>query len=393
MTLTSEEISELKTAIGNIQEPHFQETIGNLGWLIAINGSDKGIEVQLELPTPALLQREALEKQITETAQGYYPDQHITLTTSHKIASAVGAAFSAQSIPGVKNVILVASGKGGVGKSTIASNLAVGLAQAGAQVGLLDADMYGPSMPTMFGVPADVRPSSIPGATPERPVMVPLQRFGVKLVSMGFLVDTKTPMIWRGPMLASASMQLFKEVFWEELDYLVVDLPPGTGDIQLTIAQQVAVAGAVIVSTPQDVALADVIRAKAMFDKVKIPALGVIENMSYFICDNCDKRHEIFTSGGAQRAAEELQLPFMGAIPLESVVREGGDLGAPVIVESPETQSAKAMHHIVRETATAIAIRARRLSFDHGDKGPSLSISGGINTAKKSKSGGLPIIN
>ena len=393
MPINSIEISDLKTNIQEVIEPNFQDTLGNLRWPIELLAAQKGVDIQIELPSNALLRVDHLKEQILTIARQRHPKIDFTLSCQQKISSAVGNAFSEQSIPGVKNVILVASGKGGVGKSTVASNLAVGLAQTGAQVGLLDADMYGPSMPTMFGVPADVRPSSIPGKTPERPMMVPLQRFGIKLVSMGFLVDSTTPMIWRGPMLASASMQLFKEVFWEELDYLVVDLPPGTGDIQLTIAQQVAVSGAVIVSTPQDVALADVIRAKAMFDKVKIPSLGVIENMSYFVCDNCDKRHEIFTSGGAEQAAKKLGLPFMGAIPLESVVRAGGDIGAPVIVQSPETASAQAMQAIVRETATSLALRAHKLQFDSSEKGPSLKISGGINTAPKPKKTGLPILN
>ena len=253
--------------------------------------------------------------------------------------------------------------------------------------------MYGPSAPTMFGVPPETRPASMPGPNPDRPVMVPLTRFGNKLISIGFLVDTATPMIWRGPMLASAAMQLFKEVHWEELDYLVVDLPPGTGDIQLTIAQQVAVAGAVIVSTPQDVALDDVVRAKAMFDKVNIPALGVVENMSYFICDSCDKKHEIFTSGGAEKAAGVLYLPYLGHIPIEGEVRAGGDEGAPVVIRNPEQHSSKALRDISRRVATQLAVRAHSLKGDVTIKGPKLTVTGGVDTKDAAPKKGLPIIN
>lgn len=225
----------------------------------------------------------------------------------------------------------------------------------------------------------------MPGDDPKRPIIIPLEKNGIKLMSMGFLVDTSTPMVWRGPMIASACMQLFRDVKWGELDYLVVDMPPGTGDIQLTISQQIGVAGAVVVSTPQDVALADVVRAKAMFDKVSIDSLGVVENMSYFICDGCDKRHEIFTHGGAKRAAEKLGVPFLGEIPLEPSVMQAADGGEPIVFSSPASASAKAFVELAQEVGTAIAKKAAQAS-----SGPKLTISGIAQPEKKK--GGLPIL-
>jgi ATP-binding protein involved in chromosome partitioning len=295
------------------------------------------------------------------------------------------------SLPGVKHIIAVASGKGGVGKSTTAVNLALALAAEGATVGLLDADIYGPSAPTMFGIADGTRPGTHPGPDPQRPQIAPLDRYGTKLMSIGFLVDTSTPMVWRGPMIASAAMQLFKDVAWGELDYLVVDMPPGTGDVQLTISQQVVVAGAVVVSTPQDVALADVVRAKVMFDKVNIPVLGVVENMSYFICDQCEKRHEIFTHGGAQNAAVRMKVPFLGEVPLEPGVVKGGDEGKPIVVSAPQSVSAVAFMSIAERVATALAKSA--LEAPANNDGPKITISGGGLSKPASKKGGLPVVS
>ena len=237
----------------------------------------------------------------------------------------------------VKHLLLVASGKGGVGKSTVSVNLALALSERGHKVGLLDADVYGPSIPTLLGPSA--KPRSLDGKRIE-----PIEKHGLKLMSMGYLVDADTAMIWRGPMLAGAVVQFVSDVEWGELDYLVFDLPPGTGDIQLTLSQKFKVTGAVLVSTPQTVAVADVIRAKSMFDRVRIPVLGLIENMSYFVCDGCSKRHEIFSHGGGQRAAEKLNVPFLGEIPLEPVVRSAGDAGEPLFGYAPNSASAAAFH-------------------------------------------------
>ena len=237
-------------------------------------------------------------------------------------------------VPGVASIIAVASGKGGVGKSTTALNLALGLQTHGLKVGVLDADIYGPSMPRLLGLSG--RPETVDGK-----ILRPMQKFGLKVMSMGFLVDEETPMIWRGPMVMSALTQMLREVEWGELDVMVVDMPPGTGDAQLTMAQQVPLAGAVIVSTPQDLALIDARKGLNMFRKVDVPLLGIVENMSYFIAPDTGRRYDIFGHGGARREAERLDVPFLGEVPLEMAIRETSDSGTPVVVSQPEGPHAK----------------------------------------------------
>jgi ATP-binding protein involved in chromosome partitioning len=250
--------------------------------------------------------------------------------------------------PGIRSIIAVASGKGGVGKSTTAVNIALGLAAEGARVGLLDADVYGPSMPRMMGVRG--KPSSPDGKTLE-----PMRNYGVSIMSMGFLVDEETPMIWRGPMVMSAIQQMLRDVNWGELDVLVVDMPPGTGDAQLTLAQQVPLAGAVIVSTPQDIALLDARKGLNMFRKVDVPVLGIVENMSYFACPNCGHRTDIFAHGGARREAERLGVEFLGEIPLHIAIRETSDSGQPIVVSDPASPHAKSYRAIAKRLLEKLA--------------------------------------
>ena len=237
-------------------------------------------------------------------------------------------------IPGVKNVIAISSGKGGVGKSTVAVNLAVALAQTGANVGLMDADIYGPNIPLMMGV---TQPPEKEGEK-----IRPAESHGVKVMSMGFFVPEETPVVWRGPMVHGAIQQFFRDVLWDELDYLLIDLPPGTGDVQLTLSQLVPMTGAVSVTTPQEVALHDVRKGVMMFKKVNVPILGVIENMSYFVCGHCGERSDIFSFGGGERAAEKFGVPFLGRIPLDPAIREGGDSGLPILIANPSSAQAKA---------------------------------------------------
>ena len=238
-------------------------------------------------------------------------------------------------VDNIKNLILVGSGKGGVGKSTVATHLALALCHRGLRVGLLDADIQGPSLPTLLG------PAPKPGS-PDGKHILPVEKYGLKVMSMGYLVAPEAPMIWRGPMLAGAVTQFVSDVQWGELDYLIFDLPPGTGDIQLSLAQKFKVDGALLVTTPQAVAMADVVRAKAMFDKVRIEVLGLVENMSYFICSGCQARHEIFDHGGGERGAQQLGVPFLGRIPIEPQLRECGDRGTPLFTTAPDSATALA---------------------------------------------------
>ncbi|MGD1879345.1 MAG: iron-sulfur cluster carrier protein ApbC [Kiloniellaceae bacterium] len=244
-------------------------------------------------------------------------------------------------IPGIRSIVAVASGKGGVGKSTVTTNLALALAQQGLKVGVLDADIYGPSQPRMLGISG--RPSS-----PDGKILNPMENYGIKCMSMGFLVAEDTPMIWRGPMVQSALQQMLRDVAWGELDILVVDMPPGTGDAQLTMAQQVPLTGAVIVSTPQDIALLDARKGLNMFRKVDVPVLGIIENMSVFVCPNCGHESHIFSHGGAHREADKLGIEFLGEIPLDIEIRETSDSGRPVTVSRPEAPNAKAFSAIAQ---------------------------------------------
>jgi ATP-binding protein involved in chromosome partitioning len=253
---------------------------------------------------------------------------------------------AANLIPGVKHVIAVSSGKGGVGKSTVASNLACAMALAGAKVGLLDADLYGPNIPMMMG--------STKGPEQKDGKIVPVEGYGVKLISMAFLVPEDAPLVWRGPMVHQYLQAFFRDVLWGDLDYLLIDLPPGTGDVQLSLAQMVPLAGAITVTTPQEVALYDVRKGMAMFQKVNVPLLGIVENMSHFICGHCGERTEIFSYGGGERAAEKLGIPFLGRIPIDPAIRDGGDSGHPIVTADPASPQAAAFREIARKIMTEV---------------------------------------
>jgi ATP-binding protein involved in chromosome partitioning len=268
-------------------------------------------------------------------------------------------------VPGVTHVILVMSGKGGVGKSTVASNLALALSRMGHAVGLLDADIYGPSIPTMFGI--NGQPQS------DGKQIQPLERFGIKLMSIGFLLeDPKSAIVWRGPMLHGALLQFLKDVNWGKLDFLLLDLPPGTGDVALTLSQKVRSTGAVIVTTPQEVALQDVYKSVSMAQKVGIPLLGVVENESYFVCDGCEKRHELFGSGGGQSVADFAKAPLLGQIPLHPSVRQWGDAGTPVVQAAPESETAQAF-------VSVAAKLLENLQQSEPEAGLLIDRSGGVN--------------
>ena len=340
-------------ALATVEEPDLKKDLVTLGMIRDLTVEGAAVAFTVVLTTPACPLKELI-RQRCETAihRDVSPEAEVTVhmdaeTTSPERQVASGGAA------GVKNFVAVASGKGGVGKSTVAANLACALAAEGAKVGLLDIDVYGPSVPLMFGVPDDEKPR----VNDERKV-VPLLRYGVKLLSMGFLVDPKNAVVWRGPMAASAVKQFVNDAAWGELDYLVLDLPPGTGDIQLTLVQTVPVTGAVIVSTPQAVALADARKGVAMFEKTGVPVLGIVENMAYFTPpDLPDRKYFLFGEAGAQRLAAEMGVSLLGEIPIEQGVREAGDRGTPVVLREPESASAAAFREVAGRVAREVAIR------------------------------------
>jgi ATP-binding protein involved in chromosome partitioning len=338
-------------ALRKVKDPELNRDLVSLGMVKDLRVDGPAVSLEVELTTPACPLRDTIARDV-EAALRAAGAERVELRFGARVRSAPGVAESSLT-PGVKNIVLVGAGKGGVGKSTVTLNVALGLARAGARVGVLDADIYGPSLPLMTGV--HERPGSKDGQRLE-----PIEAHGLKLMSIGFLVDPDQAMIWRGPMVTGAILQLMRDVNWGELDYLLLDLPPGTGDIPLTLAQNVKAAGVVLVSTPQDVALADVIRAKLMFDKVNIPVLGILENMSSFICPHCRQETAIFDHGGARAAAEKMGIRFLGEIPLDLAIREGGDRGVPVVEAVPDGPQAKAFLEAAMQVAGAVSVQVMK---------------------------------
>ncbi len=338
---------EVLDRLGSVIEPNSGKDIVSLGMVsgVVVRGGNVGFSIEVAPDRGA--QMEPVRKAAEEAVHALPGVLSVTaVLTAHRAGGAAprqaqqphpphGAQARPPLAPGVRFIVAVASGKGGVGKSTTAVNLALGLAAAGRKIGLLDADIYGPSQPRMMGIRG--RPTSADGK-----VLEPMQNYGIKVMSMGFLVDEETPMIWRGPMVMSALQQMLRDVNWGELDVMIVDMPPGTGDAQLTMAQQVPLAGAVIVSTPQDIALLDARKGLNMFRKVDVPVLGIVENMSYFLCPNCGHQADIFGHGGARAEAARLGIEFLGEIPLHLDIRETSDSGQPIVVTRPETEHAAA---------------------------------------------------
>src|SRR6267378_1096647 len=340
MSISEEQVRD---ALRSVRYPGFSRDIVSFGLIKGIDINNGDIKVQLALATndpniPAAIKSDA--ERVLRAINGVRVAK--VLIDIHAPPGGAGATVGASRIPGIKHVIAIASGKGGVGKSTVAANLAVALEQTKARVGLCDCDIYGPSISLMFGT------RDRPTATDENKI-VPIEQYNLKLMSMGFLLDDASPAILRGPMVTRYTQQFLRQVDWGELDFLVLDLPPGTGDIQLTIVQTVALSGAIIVTTPQEVALIDARKAATMFEKVNVPVLGIVENMAFFVSPSDNKRYDIFGSGGGEREAKRLRVPLLGQIPIDIATREAGDRGMPIAAEDPKSVVGAEFNRIARE--------------------------------------------
>lgn len=345
-TVTEKDVLE---ALKVVKDPDLHKDIVSLNFIKNLTIENADVNFTIELTTPACPVRDELKAASVKAIRDSIPGVG---AVNIEMTSNVTRHSNTQKeaiLPGVGNTIAVASGKGGVGKSTVAVNLAVSLAQDGAKVGIIDADVYGPSLPLMMGI------TGRPQVKNQR--LQPIEKWGVKVMSIGFLVDPMQAVIWRGPMASGAVKQFMSDVDWGDLDYLVFDLPPGTGDIQLTLVQTIPLTGAVIVTTPQDISLADARKGFKMFEKVNVPALGIVENMSYYVCAHCGEREEIFNYGGGRKAAEELGVPFLGEIPIYTSIRMSGDIGKPIVVDENYRAQGDFIRQIARNMAAQVSIR------------------------------------
>ena len=335
-------------ALKVVRDPDLNRDIVSLGFVkdLRIEGGHVGFTI--ELTTPACPVKDQMRDQARAAVMQLPGVSAVDVQLSAKVREAVGGEGGRQAPPGVKNIIAVGAGKGGVGKTTVAVNLAIALAKCGGRVGIIDGDIYGPNVPIMLGMKTQL-------ATDGQKI-IPAEKYGLKVISMGFLTSDDAPIIWRGPMLHGALQQFFREVRWDSLDYLVVDLPPGTGDVSLSLSQTVPVAGAIVVTTPQQVSLADSRRAVAMYKKLNIPPLGIIENMSYFVCPTCEHESDIFGRGGGEKMAAELGIPFIGRIPIYQPIREGSDTGIPLMISEPDSPAARAFMSAAERAAAQVSI-------------------------------------
>ncbi len=351
MSQPTEEI--ILNSLKQIIDPDLRKDIVTLGFIKDLKVEGGAVSFRIVLTTPACPVKEEMESQAREIVGGLEGVTAVNITMDAEVPQGRGGANNNIAVPGVKNIIAVSSGKGGVGKSTVAVNLAVALALDGARVGLMDADVYGPNAPLMLGV-ADKQPVI------EQNRLIPPEAYGVKVISMALLAPPDKAMIMRGPMLHGIVRQFLTDVNWGELDYLIVDMPPGTGDVQLSLAQLVPVQGAVLVTTPQNVSIADVRRAYKMFEQVNVPVLGVIENMSYFVAPDTGNRYNIFGEGGGAAFCDEYALNFLGEVPLGMEVRESGDAGVPVVVAHPDSPQSQAFRKVAEEVARQVSIEAMK---------------------------------
>jgi ATP-binding protein involved in chromosome partitioning len=346
MALEREQILQ---ALATVNDPDLHKDVVTLGFVKNVSIDGGAVAVTIELTTPACPAKDQMKQQAREAIMRVIGVTQVDVTMTAQVRAAASVDLNKAPIPGVKNVIAVGAGKGGVGKTTVAVNVALALAKTGSRVGIIDGDIYGPNVPIMLGVRSQL------GSDGEK--IVPAEKYDLQVVSMGFLATDDAPVIWRGPMLHGVIRQFFREVRWNDLDYLVIDLPPGTGDVVLSLSQTVNVAGAIVVTTPQQVSLADTRRAIAMYRKLEIPILGLIENMSHFVCPSCSHESDIFGSGGGERLAAEMDVPFLGRVPISEPLRVGGDTGLPIVIGDPSSAAAIAFVSAAERAAAQVSIR------------------------------------
>jgi len=343
----SELQEKIMSALKTVQDPDLHKDIVSLGFIKNLNIEGGSVKFDVELTTPACPVKEQLRTECETKVKAIDGVEQVDVNMTAVVRSTEHAQ---PVLPGVKNIVAVASGKGGVGKSTVSTNLAIALSLTGARVGLMDADIYGPSIPQMMGIPI-----SSPKVGSENKFF-PHEKYGLKVVSAAFLTKQGQPLMLRGPMLGGIIQQFLQNVEWGELDYLIIDLPPGTGDVQLTLTQKAPLSGAVVVTTPQEVSLIDADKGVKMFQQVKVPLLGIVENMSYFVCDGCDKKHHIFRQGGGKTLAENFKIPLLGEVPIIPAIAEAGDNGIPVVMSDPESPAGKAYKELAGQVAAQLSI-------------------------------------
>src|SRR6186713_206612 len=353
-------------ALRVVVDPDIRKDIVSLGFVkdVAISGSR--VSFTIELTTPACPVKDMLRDQAHAAVSAVPGVTSVQVEMTASVRAVAGPDAGRAPVEGVKNIIAVVAGKGGVGKTTVAVNLAIALAKCGSRVGILDGDIYGPNVPMMLGIKTQL--------TTNGKQIVPAEKYGVQVISIGFMTDDDSPVIWRGPMLHSAIGQFFKEVAWNDLDYLIVDMPPGTGDVALSLSQTVPVVGAVVVTTPQQVSLADSRRAIRMYQKLKIPTLGLVENMSYYSCTNCHHEADIFGHGGGEQLASEMKVPFLGRLPVYQPIREGSDVGVPLVESEPASPAARAFLHVAERTAAQVSMSAHRAAEANRGKIPLIPV-------------------
>ncbi|MBI4378342.1 MAG: iron-sulfur cluster carrier protein ApbC [Nitrospinae bacterium] len=340
--------TDVLKALENVMDPDLGRDIVSLHMVRDIRIEGNRVSFKLVLTTPACPLRAQIEDDARKAILSLNGISEVFIETSSEVPSA-RRFTDKENILGVRNTVAVASGKGGVGKSTVAVNLAAALAKSGAKVGLLDLDIYGPSIPVMMGISEPIQMTS-------EGKMLPIMNYGIKMISVGFILEEDAPLIWRGPLVMQIVKQFLRDVDWGELDYLIIDLPPGTGDAQLTLAQTIPLTGAIIVTTPQDISLIDARRAIKMFEKVDVPVLGIVENMSYFLCPRCGEKTEIFSSGGGEKTSQKYDIPLIANIPIDTQIRLGGDEGKPIVISNPDSPQSKEFETVAGAVASMISI-------------------------------------